>query len=254
MTAPLTVILFGATGDLARRKLIPGLLHLFLSGLVDDLRVVGTSLDEMSVDEFRDVATGAVREFSVRDSDEAALRDFAQHLDYVPGSASRYRQSGYAVAEMILEDRLGATWPDLVEAHLTGPAGVSETVHAHLASGERSSPLLTSAGWYRTTAADMADVFRALNADRVVDRAFLEALLTREDYVHDGYSLGSILETVDGVRTVGHRGGGARAQIRYVPSRQVGVAVFTDGQDTGEVTIHVADLLVRALLDGAPPQ
>ncbi|WP_281964559.1 glucose-6-phosphate dehydrogenase [Serinicoccus marinus] len=87
MTAPLTVILFGATGDLARRKLIPGLLHLFLSGLVDDLRVVGTSLDEMSVDEFRDLATGAVREFSVRDSDEAALRDFAQHLDYVPGSA-----------------------------------------------------------------------------------------------------------------------------------------------------------------------
>ncbi|OLT39892.1 glucose-6-phosphate dehydrogenase [Serinicoccus sp. CNJ-927] len=86
MTAPLTVILFGATGDLARRKLIPGLLHLFLSGLVDDLRVVGTSLDEMSVDEFRDVATGAVREFSVRDSDEAALRDFAQRLDYVPGS------------------------------------------------------------------------------------------------------------------------------------------------------------------------
>ncbi len=46
MTAPTTVVLFGATGDLAKRKLIPGLLHLFQSGLVDDLRVVGTSLDE----------------------------------------------------------------------------------------------------------------------------------------------------------------------------------------------------------------
>ncbi|ANS78286.1 hypothetical protein SGUI_0890 [Serinicoccus hydrothermalis] len=87
MTAPLTVILFGATGDLARRKLIPGLLHLYLSGLVDDLRVVGTSLDEMSVDEFRDLAVEAVKEFSVRNSDDSALRDFAQRLDYVSGTA-----------------------------------------------------------------------------------------------------------------------------------------------------------------------
>jgi len=29
MTAPTTIVLFGATGDLAKRKLIPGLLHLF---------------------------------------------------------------------------------------------------------------------------------------------------------------------------------------------------------------------------------
>ncbi|WP_033228519.1 glucose-6-phosphate dehydrogenase [Serinicoccus profundi] len=87
MTAPMTVVLFGATGDLARRKLIPGLLHLFLSGLVDDLRVVGTSLDDLSVEEFRDLAIDAVAEFSTRDCEDSSLRDFAQHLDYVPGSA-----------------------------------------------------------------------------------------------------------------------------------------------------------------------
>ena len=74
MTAPLTVVLFGATGDLSRRKLIPGLLHLFLSGLVDDLRVVGTSLDDMSVEEFRELATDAATEFSVRECDDESLR------------------------------------------------------------------------------------------------------------------------------------------------------------------------------------
>jgi glucose-6-phosphate 1-dehydrogenase len=42
---PTTVVLFGATGDLSRRKLLPGLLHLFKTGLLRDLRVVGTSLD-----------------------------------------------------------------------------------------------------------------------------------------------------------------------------------------------------------------
>ncbi|WP_299443810.1 glucose-6-phosphate dehydrogenase [uncultured Phycicoccus sp.] len=87
MTAPTTVILFGATGDLAKRKLIPGLLHLFQSGLLDDLRVVGTSLDEMSVDDFRALALTAVREHSTRETDDADWREFAQRLDYLPLSA-----------------------------------------------------------------------------------------------------------------------------------------------------------------------
>lgn len=168
-------------------------------------------------------------------------------LDHEPGGPSRYRQSGYAVAEMILEDWTGATWPELMAAHLTGPAGATATVHAHLASGERTSPLLASAGWYQTTARDMAAIFQALNAERVVSLAFLEGFLYQYTGGADGYSLGSILETIDGVRTIGHRGGGARAQIRYAPSRQVGVAVFTEATeaDNRELAVHVADLLMR---------
>ncbi|MEO7068927.1 MAG: glucose-6-phosphate dehydrogenase [Nostocoides sp.] len=87
MTAPTTVVLFGATGDLARRKLLPGLLHLFQSNLLDDLRVVGTSLDDLTPDEFRDVAKGAITEFSTRDLPEDEVRAFLQSLDYVPISA-----------------------------------------------------------------------------------------------------------------------------------------------------------------------
>ena len=51
-TKPTTVVLFGATGDLARRKLLPGLLHLMQTGLLDDIRVVGTSLDDHDRDSF----------------------------------------------------------------------------------------------------------------------------------------------------------------------------------------------------------
>ncbi|MBD3784289.1 MAG: glucose-6-phosphate dehydrogenase, partial [Micrococcales bacterium] len=87
MTAPTTVVLFGATGDLAQRKLIPGLLHLFQSRLLDDLRVVGTSLDDKSVEEFRDFVHTAVREHSTRDIDEADWREFVQRVDYVPLSS-----------------------------------------------------------------------------------------------------------------------------------------------------------------------
>ena len=86
-TAPTTVILFGATGDLAKRKLIPGMLHLFQSGLLDDLRVVGTSLDDISPDAFRDLAHEAILEFSTRELDDADWAEFAQRIDYVPISA-----------------------------------------------------------------------------------------------------------------------------------------------------------------------
>ena len=87
MSAPTTVILFGSTGDLAKRKLLPGLFHLFCSQLLDDLRVVGTSLDELSVDDFRALAETAIREHSTRTINEDDWQSFAQRLDYVPLSA-----------------------------------------------------------------------------------------------------------------------------------------------------------------------
>jgi glucose-6-phosphate 1-dehydrogenase len=98
MTAPTTVVLFGATGDLAQRKLIPGLLHLFQSGLLDDLRVVGTSLDEMTPDAFRDFALVAIREHSTREMKDEDWHEFAKRLDFVPLSAGP-QALGEAVTE-----------------------------------------------------------------------------------------------------------------------------------------------------------
>ena len=63
MPTPTTVVLFGATGDLAQRKLLPGLLHLFESGLLTDLQVVGTSLDEHTRDSFVEFTRKAVAEY-----------------------------------------------------------------------------------------------------------------------------------------------------------------------------------------------
>ncbi|WP_432478194.1 glucose-6-phosphate dehydrogenase [Nocardioides sp. GXQ0305] len=82
---PTTVVLFGATGDLSRRKLLPGLLHLFKSGLLRDIRVVGTSLDEHTTDSFRDLARDAVHEFG-SDDDTEAWPEFAPLLHWAPGT------------------------------------------------------------------------------------------------------------------------------------------------------------------------
>jgi len=84
---PQVVLLFGATGDLARRKLLPGLFHLAKSGLIPGCRVIGVSLDELSPDDFRAFARKAIDEFYSRDLDEERWEEFARDLDFVSTTA-----------------------------------------------------------------------------------------------------------------------------------------------------------------------
>jgi glucose-6-phosphate 1-dehydrogenase len=77
------IVLFGATGDLAGRKLLPGLLHLAQSGLMPaDFRVVAVSRDDMDDDGFRAHARAAADEFGRAGTD--GWEDFARRLSYLP--------------------------------------------------------------------------------------------------------------------------------------------------------------------------
>ncbi|MDE2158406.1 MAG: glucose-6-phosphate dehydrogenase, partial [Burkholderiales bacterium] len=81
---PQVVVLFGATGDLARRKLLPGLYHLVSAGFIPGCRIIGVSLDEIDVETFRAQTRRALDEFGQRQVDEADWGAFASLLDYVP--------------------------------------------------------------------------------------------------------------------------------------------------------------------------
>ena len=102
--APHVIVLFGATGDLARRKLLPGLAHLATSALAPDLRVIGTSLEEFSDDEFRSFAQQAVMEFGHHPMTPEQWNSFAEHLVYLPLSAE---PSALAAAVAAAEEQLG---------------------------------------------------------------------------------------------------------------------------------------------------
>ena len=84
---PQVVVLFGATGDLSRRKLLPGLFHLVSAGFIPDCRIIGVSLDDLSAEGFRNFAREALDEFAPRKFEPDAWNTFAAHLDYVPLSA-----------------------------------------------------------------------------------------------------------------------------------------------------------------------
>jgi glucose-6-phosphate 1-dehydrogenase len=81
---PQVVVLFGATGDLARRKLLPGLYHLASAGFIPGCRIVGVSLDAMDAEGFRAFARQSLAEFSSRQVHDADWAAFAQRLDYTP--------------------------------------------------------------------------------------------------------------------------------------------------------------------------
>jgi glucose-6-phosphate 1-dehydrogenase len=84
---PQVLILVGATGDLSRRKLLPGLFHLCSSGFISGCRIIGVALDALDTEGFRKLARQSLDQFSTRKVSEADWSAFAATLTYVPLSA-----------------------------------------------------------------------------------------------------------------------------------------------------------------------
>ena len=84
---PCAMVIFGATGDLTRRKLLPALYRLSQQRVVpSEFAILGTSRPALSEDEFRATMKEAVAEFSHEDSlDESTWQSFAQRLFYLDG-------------------------------------------------------------------------------------------------------------------------------------------------------------------------
>ncbi len=134
---PTTVVLFGATGDLARRKLLPGMLHLFQTGLLPELRVVGTSLDDHDRESFVALAREAAVEFSGDDGDIDSWEEFSELLHWAPGA------EGPAGLRAAVEEAESGWTEDAVRLHYLSvpPSAALTVVHgleeAGLVAGSR---------------------------------------------------------------------------------------------------------------------
>lgn len=84
---PHVIVLFGAAGDLSRRKLLPGLMHLWQTGLLPECRIVATSLEELDDDGFRNFARAACEEFSAHPFTDDEWVAFAKKMTYVVEAA-----------------------------------------------------------------------------------------------------------------------------------------------------------------------
>ena len=84
---PHVIVLFGATGDLSRRKLLPGLDLPGASALTPDIQVIGTSLDDIDDEASAPSPTRPSTSSAPARSPPSSGTAFAQKLHYVPQSA-----------------------------------------------------------------------------------------------------------------------------------------------------------------------
>ncbi|MBT2132560.1 glucose-6-phosphate dehydrogenase [Aliiroseovarius lamellibrachiae] len=106
---PFDLVIFGGTGDLARRKILPGLYRRFKHGQIPpDARIIGAARSDMTTKEFRDFVEQSVREFVPKQKcDPKILTPFLDSLSYVAVDALGDQGWG---------DLAGLMRPDVVQA------------------------------------------------------------------------------------------------------------------------------------------
>ncbi|OHB59565.1 MAG: glucose-6-phosphate dehydrogenase, partial [Planctomycetes bacterium RBG_13_44_8b] len=107
---PCAVVVFGASGDLVRRKLLPSIFQIYMQDLLDKkFYLLGCGRTELSDEDFRQVARQTIRE-SVGDVSEKALKSFAEKLYYTNGD----------YADTALYERIKARLVELGKKHQVG--------------------------------------------------------------------------------------------------------------------------------------
>jgi glucose-6-phosphate 1-dehydrogenase len=167
---PHAIVLVGATGDLARRKLIPGLLHLSRAGLLPDCRIVGTSLDDVEVDGFRKLAREACEEFGKGPITDEEWSAFEARLGYVSQESG---PSALAATVAEAEQELGGE-PRRLHYLSVPPRAALSVVHMLGEAGlvERSriimeKPFGTDLASARTLNASLHEIFQERQIFRI---------------------------------------------------------------------------------------
>jgi glucose-6-phosphate 1-dehydrogenase len=99
---PTSLVIFGATGDLAHRKLLPAIYNLAHEGqLPERFEVIGVGRRDHEHEDFREVLTGAIERYSRRRPDPNVLAGLVEDSRYVQGSFDD--DSVYAELKQTLE-------------------------------------------------------------------------------------------------------------------------------------------------------
>jgi len=228
---PATVVIFGASGDLTQRKLVPALHTLDCAGhLPDGTHVVGLARSQLSQEDFRDRLLEGVRAYSR--SDPAVCRrwsEFKHRVSYLAGSyddPEAYRRLGAILSEI---DSTAPTQGNRLYYLATPPALASTIIEQLGRAGLNESP----GGWVRLVAEKPfgSDLETAHRLNQQLHRVFDEQQIYRIDHYLGKETVQNILavrfanhmfeplwrrEHVDNVQlTVAEQGGVGRRGAYY---------------------------------------
>src|SRR5579884_1963546 len=148
---PCSMVIFGASGDLTQRKLIPALYDLHRERLLPQgFSVIGCAKTPYTNEKFREAMADAVRKFSEKSSlvDETTLASFTESLYYLTddfGDGNAYSQLGELLKKL---DRERGTGGNRL-FYLATPPSAFPVIIRHLASAGLAAPEDPGNSWTR---------------------------------------------------------------------------------------------------------
>jgi glucose-6-phosphate 1-dehydrogenase len=181
---PQTLVVFGASGDLARRKLLPALYDLAYEGLLPErCAIVGSGGSRLDDADFRERARGAVEEFSRHRLDAGRWQAFARGLSYVsaplddPDAFGRLRErlvaSGTEARQLFYCGTPPSTFPTIVRR--IGEAGLGE--HARIVLEKPIGHNLASAVELGGVVRDVFDERQVFRIDHYLGKEAVQNIL-----------------------------------------------------------------------------
>ena len=196
---PHVIVLFGATGDLAKRKLLPGLHHLFRAGLLpEEFRIIGSAPPQFAVSdaEFRTQAEAACQQFGNCKPDDS-WDSFATRLSF--GAASPEDPSALVSAVEAAEKAISGASGRRKNGN--GPAPTERLFHLAVppSAFESVVAMLGSSGLANDTARVIiekpfgTDLESAIQLNAAVHKVFDESRIFRIDHFLGKESVDNIL-------------------------------------------------------------
>jgi glucose-6-phosphate 1-dehydrogenase len=169
---PFDLVIFGGTGDLARRKILPGLYRRFTAGqMPPEARVIGAARGEMSVDDYRRTVGEAIAEFvPERHRTPETVAAFLDRLGYVRIDATG--TDGWADLARIMDRDVVRAFYFSVAPSLFG--AIAERLHDHGIAGPKCRIVVEKPFGH--------DLASARDLNRTLAKYFDEAQIYRIDH------------------------------------------------------------------------
>jgi glucose-6-phosphate 1-dehydrogenase len=181
---PCVMVIFGASGDLTRRKLIPAIFDLDRQGLLPaGFTIVGAGRTQMTSDAFRAVVHEAMLEFdALRESDGTLWQAFARNLQYVtmdPASPEDFERLRSELHAINAQRNAGGNFL----FYLATPPGMYAPIVTRIGGSRLNTPAAGS-GWVRIIIEKPfgTDLNSARQLNRDVLRVFHEDQVYRIDH------------------------------------------------------------------------
>lgn len=179
---PTILVIFGATGDLMAKKIVPALFHLFEKQKLPKLfKVVGFSFEKFTEKEFSDFVFKKLMEHE--DADAKTCSDFCKFFSH---QAGQFQNAGdYFDLQKLLkqiDDEWGVCSNKLF--YLASPPNFYEPIFKHLASSGLTKPCGPEEGWTRVIVEKPfgSDLRTARKLDVLLEKLFKEIQIYRIDH------------------------------------------------------------------------